>query len=288
MKCVGDDARSMFQAMNGRSGRTISASTPSSSRNSRTSASAGVLAVVDPAADAGPEALHVADEQHLAVLDHDARDRHHDVVLRQAVGMPLRHRRLEVGHLDRVFGAGKLPRDTRVERDGRRERARERLERGLDRWWSFSPESRRMCRFSRPCCAKDSRKCSTLSVGNSPILSALNARFDPCVAAPAEVDDHEHKRLVHRHHRVAEAGDPAPLAERLVERLPEAEPDVLDEVVRVAVDVAGRLQREVEACVLGERLEHVVEHPDAGRDLVRAGAVELERRARRSSPWSRA
>ena len=37
-----------------------------------------------------------------------------------------------------------------------------------------------------------------------------------------------------------------------------------------------RLQRDVDQAVLGELLEHVVEKADAGRDLGRAGAVEID------------
>jgi len=75
---------------------------------------------------------------------------------------------------------------------------------------------------------------------------------------------------------VAETRDAAPLAERLVQRLTEHEPDVLDEVVRVALDIAGRGDTEVEERMASKLLEHVVEHADTGRHLVAARAVEVE------------
>ena len=45
-------------------------------------------------------------------------------------------------------------------------------------------------------------------------------------------------RLVHRHDGVAVAGDAGAVAERLVDRLAEHDPDVLDRVVRPGLEVA--------------------------------------------------
>ena len=105
---------------------------------------------------------------------------------------------------------------------------------------------------------------------------AVEGDVDRGVGAAAEVDGDEGERFVHRREGVAEARDAAALAERLVERLAEDEAGVLDEVVGVALDVAGGVDAEVEEAVAGELLEHVVEHADAGRDLVAAGAVDVE------------
>ena len=57
------------------------------------------------------------------------------------------------------------------------------------------------------------------------------------------------------------------VAERLLEGLPEHEPDILDRVVIVDVDVALGLDRQVEEPVLGEQRQHVVEKRDPGADL---------------------
>ena len=87
---------------------------------------------------------------------------------------------------------------------------------------------------------------------------------------------HGAERLVHRHHRVAVAADPAAVAERPVERLPEHDADVLGRVVRTGLEVAGGAHRQVEPRVAGEQVEHVVEEPDAGARSARARPVELE------------
>ena len=83
----------------------------------------------------------------------------------------------------------------------------------------------------------------------------------------AEIDGGAGERVVHRHGRVAVARDPAPVAERLVERLAERERGVLDGVVVAGLEVAGRLDDEVEPGVEGELLEEVV--VDAGARLDR-------------------
>ena len=71
------------------------------------------------------------------------------------------------------------------------------------------------------------------------------------------------QRLVERHQRVGHAHDAAPVAERLVERLPERDADVLDRVVLVDVQVALGLDAQVEQPVLADLLDEVVEHADA-------------------------
>ncbi len=91
-----------------------------------------------------------------------------------------------------------------------------------------------------------------------------------------DVDDGGGARLVHRHGRLAVARDPAAVAERLVERLPEDDPDVLDRVVRTGLQVAARRYVQVERAVARERVEHVVEEPDARRPLSLAAAVQPE------------
>ena len=95
----------------------------------------------------------------------------------------------------------------------------------------------------------------------------------------AEIDGGAGERVVHRHDRVAVARDAAAVAERAVERLAERERRVLGGVVLARLEVAGRLEHEVEAGVEGELLEEVVVEPGAGRDAHAARAVESEANA---------
>ena len=63
------------------------------------------------------------------------------------------------------------------------------------------------------------------------------------VRPAAEIDRRAGERVVHRHGRVAVAGDAAPVAERRVERLAERERRVLDRVVVAGLEVARALER---------------------------------------------
>mgnify|MGYP002714641315 CR=1 FL=1 len=68
-------------------------------------------------------------------------------------------------------------------------------------------------------------------------------------------------------------------AQRLTQRLTQHDRGVLDGVVPLDLDVTLRLDRQVEAAVLAEGVEHVIEERDAGRDVRHAGAVEIQRNA---------
>ena len=75
---------------------------------------------------------------------------------------------------------------------------------------------------------------------------------------------------------MAEAGDAAPVAERAGERLAERDRRILGGVVLIDMQVAGRAQADVDQRVARELLEHMIEEADAGRDLIGAGAVEVD------------
>ena len=112
------------------------------------------------------------------------------------------------------------------------------------------------------------------------------ARFtfeiDDGVRPAAEIDGRDGQRLVHRHHEVAGAVDAALRSPSACEhRLAERDAEVLDGVVLIDVEIAGRLQRQVEAAVPREQLQHVIEEADAGARR-RSGRwpSSVERRAR--------
>ena len=124
--------------------------------------------------------------------------------------------------------------------------------------------------------AKPSKKSCTssrLQVADQP---HLHLQVHLGVRPAAEIDGHDGQRLVHRHHEVAGAVDALAVAERLQHGFAEHDADVLDGVVLIDVEVAVGLQRQVEAAVPGEQLQHVVEEADAGGDVVAALAVDRQ------------
>src|SRR2546428_6557973 len=94
------------------------------------------------------------------------------------------------------------------------------------------------------------------------------------VRPAAQVDGDVHEALVHRDRDRGIAGDPFAASERGVQRAPEREADVLHGVVLIHVEVAFRLQREVEQPVHGDELEHVIEERQARSDIGLAFPIE--------------
>ena len=82
-----------------------------------------------------------------------------------------------------------------------------------------------------------------------------------------QVDHHARQRLVERHVGMAVAAHALLVADRLGQRLAERDADILDGVVRVDVQVALRLDLEVDHAVTGDLVEHVIEEADAGGEL---------------------
>jgi hypothetical protein len=101
----------------------------------------------------------------------------------------------------------------------------------------------------------------------------IDHRFRPTT----QVDSHDRERLVHRHHEIAGAVDPFAIAERAEQRFTQDDADVLDGVVLIDIQIAGRAQRQVEAAVAREQFEHVVEEPDTRAHVVAAPAIDRQR-----------
>ena len=155
-------------------------------------------------------------------------------------------------------------------------------------WCAFVPACRSMCSVSRAALANGAEE-----LLRDLVLEAVDvARRQPLepadqrVRAAGDVDRAGRAGLVHRHDRVAVADDPAAVAERLVERLPEHDPRVLDRVMGAGLEVAGDLHVEVQPAVAGQQVEHVVEEADAGvrgcPRRCRTGRASARRRSRRS------
>ena len=97
------------------------------------------------------------------------------------------------------------------------------------------------------------------------------------IRAARQVQRHLDQRLVERQQDGREAPDAGLVAQRLGQAPAEHDAHVLDGVVRIDLQVALRLDREVERGVLAQLFDHVVEEGQARRDLGAARAVEVER-----------
>ena len=72
------------------------------------------------------------------------------------------------------------------------------------------------------------------------------------------------------------------VAQRITHRPAETDPHVFDRMVLIDVQIAFRLDRQVDRRVLGQQHKHVIEEPYAGGDgrFARAIEIDLERDVR--------
>ena len=75
---------------------------------------------------------------------------------------------------------------------------------------------------------------------------------------------------------VGVAGDALHVAERLLHRLAERDADILGGVMMIDVQVALGLDVEVDPRMPRQKVEHVIEEADAGRNRRAAFAVEID------------
>src|SRR5437879_6392403 len=92
--------------------------------------------------------------------------------------------------------------------------------------------------------------------------------------ASAEIDGGHSHGFVHRHEEISGAQNAALGAEGLVEGLAEDDTDIFDGVVLIDVEITAGFELEVEASVMSEEFEHVVEETDAGGDVVTAATFD--------------
>ena len=99
------------------------------------------------------------------------------------------------------------------------------------------------------------------------------------VRAAGDIQRAEAERLVHRHERLSEPRDTRLVTDALRQCLTERDAAVLDRMVTVHLEVALAGEREAEAGMHGEAVQHMVEKADAGVDPAFAA---LERQLERN------
>ena len=96
------------------------------------------------------------------------------------------------------------------------------------------------------------------------------------IRAAGEIDNGASQGLIQRHVGVAEARDPAPVAERFMQGLAQHPACVLDSVMAVNLEIALGRDGQIHMAVARKLSQHVVEERNAGVDLVLACAVEVQ------------
>lgn len=83
------------------------------------------------------------------------------------------------------------------------------------------------------------------------------------------------QRLIQRDSGVGVSNDTPLVAERLENGAAKHDPYILDGVVSVDMKIPDAANLQAEATMPGQRLKHVIEETDPGRNLGRAGCVEI-------------
>ena len=107
---------------------------------------------------------------------------------------------------------------------------------------------------------------------------ALGRHGQLAIGLPATRDIHggHHECLVHGDRRVGKARNARLVAQSLAKRLAQHNARVLNGVVRVDLDVAHRMHRQIEQAMAAKSVEHVVEKRYAGRDIAHTGSIQVE------------
>src|SRR5260370_3052018 len=97
------------------------------------------------------------------------------------------------------------------------------------------------------------------------------------VDASADIDHRAAERLIERDRGVPETPDTRTIPQRLAKRPAHHDPDVLDRVMLIDMEVAARLDHQIEEAMAREALEHMVEKRHAGMNFAAPRTVQRER-----------
>ena len=95
-------------------------------------------------------------------------------------------------------------------------------------------------------------------------------------SAAGEVHGGQAQSFVHRHHEVAGAQDAALVAESLGEGLAQDYANIFHGVVLIHLEIAFGFNHQIEAAVVSEELEHMIEETNACRDVITATSIDEE------------
>jgi hypothetical protein len=197
-------------------------------------------------------------------------------VLGQPIGVARLEGSVQVSQSEDVLGARDLARNASVDGNRSRKCSGEPFERRFDPVVIVLSRKFSNVEVQAPFLCEGLEEVSNVLRRQLSYQLTPELQVDRRIRPAAEVHCDQDERLVHRNKGVSETRYAAPLSKSLVERLAQHEAYVLDQVVRVALDISGRFNAQVESSVLGELLQHVVEHPDARADLVAASAIHIQ------------
>ena len=115
-----------------------------------------------------------------------------------------------------------------------------------------------------------------LGEGGIEVTDTIAGEFHPVdqVRAIRNVDGDLDLGLGHRQDGGTEATNPLARAQRLADGVSQGDPDVLDGVVQIDLEISLGGDLQIEEPVLRKRLQHVVEEGNPGRDVILPRTIE--------------
>ena len=164
----------------------------------------------------------------------------------------------------------------RINRCGRIQRATQRLEERLGHVMIVAAIEH-PCMQIKPAVDRHRLQKMTHQVGlHAAKRRAMPRHVNHGIGPAAQIHRDEAERLIHRRVAVRRADDPRPITERPVERLAQADRHIFDRVMRVYVQIALGLHRQVEQAVMRKEGQHVIQEADPGARLRPAPAIHRQ------------
>jgi len=107
--------------------------------------------------------------------------------------------------------------------------------------------------------------------------SHLHFCIDNCGRPAAEIDGDRAEGFVHRHQKISGSQDAFLRSERFIDHLAKRNADVLHRVVLIDIQIAFGRELKIEAAVMSEEFEHVIEEANSARYLIFPAPVDIQR-----------
>jgi hypothetical protein len=94
--------------------------------------------------------------------------------------------------------------------------------------------------------------------------------------ASSEIHRSQTERFVHGHDKITGAQNAAAIAQSTIKNLTQRDPNILNGVMLIHIQVALRREFQIEAAVSSKEFHHVVEETDACRNLILSSTFDRE------------
>ena len=112
--------------------------------------------------------------------------------------------------------------------------------------------------------------------GKGPDAAIPDVEVDIRLSTTAKVERAQHEGFIHWDSGISVTGNTRLVAKGLAQRHPEDNPDILDRVVVIDVEIPTRVDGQINQTMPGDLGEHVLEEADAGGEGGCALSIEVD------------